>query len=315
MSATELLQRIKADGVIARAFSRLLLILAAALLPGLAASQPGTGALKGNPRLSNLSIQIWPEYDRPAALVILNGELPVGAALPAVVSLRLSAATGGPHAVAAATGEGATPFNVPYERENAGDFITLKFETPQRFFHVEFYEPLATGTPERNFTYVWPGDLAADRVTLVLQQPAGATGLSALPVLDAASAGQDGLSYRSAELGALEAGTPLPITVRYTKADARTSAEILRPKAPDPLATQGFFPPPTSADSKGLPGWILASAGAAVLAILAGGSIFWWRRRNKMSAAPAGGVRFCTKCGAKPSAGDRFCAKCGARLA
>ncbi|MBI2754385.1 MAG: zinc ribbon domain-containing protein [Betaproteobacteria bacterium] len=305
----------RADGAPARALSRLLLILAAALLPGLAASQPGTGALKGNPRLSSLSIQIWPEYDRPAALVILNGELPVGAALPAVVSLRLSAATGGPHAVAASTGAGATPFNVPYERKNADDFITLRFETPQRFFHVEFYEPLATGKPERNFTYVWPGDLAADRVTLVLQQPAAATGLSALPVLDAASAGQDGLTYRSAELGALEAGTPLPITVSYTKADARTSADILRTKAPDPSGAQSPGPPPSSAASTGFPGWVPAIAGAAVLAILAGGSIFWWRRRNKISAAPAGGVRYCTKCGAKPSAGDGFCAKCGARLA
>lgn len=307
--------RIKADGAPARAFSRLLLVIAVALLPGLAGGQSGTGAPKGNPRLSNLSIQIWPEYDRPAALVILNGELPVGAALPAVVSLRLAAATGGPHAVAASTGAGATPFNVPYERNDAGDFITLRFETPQRFFHVEFYEPLATGKPERNFTYVWPGDFAADRVTMVVQQPAAATGLSTLPVLDAAAAGEDGLSYRSAELGAHAAGTPLPITVRYTKADARTSAEILRPKAPDSSATQGLFPPPTSTASKGLPGWILAIAGAAVLALLAGGSVLWWWRRSKGSGAPAGGARFCTKCGAKPSAGDRYCAKCGARLA
>ncbi len=306
---------IRAEGAPAGRLSRLLLILAVALLPGLAAGQPGTGAQKGNPRLSTLSIQIWPEYDRPAALVILNGELPVGAALPAVVSLRLSAASGGPHAVAASTGAGATPFNVPYERRNADDFVTLRFETPQRFFHVEFYEPLATGTPERNFTYVWPGDLAADRVTLVMQQPAAATGLSALPVLDAASAGQDGLTYRSAELGALEAGTPLPITVSYTKADARTSAEILRTKAPDPSGAQSLGPPPSSTASAGFPGWVPASAGAAVLAILAGGSIFWWRRRNRISGATAGGVRYCTKCGAKPSAGDGFCAKCGARLA
>ncbi len=298
---------------------RALLALAVALAPGLAAAQAAKGAFKDNPRLSNLSIQIWPEYDKPAALVILNGELPVGSALPAPISLRIAAASGGPHAVAASTGEGATLFNVPYERKNAVDFITLRFEAPQRYFHIEFYEPIATGSPERSFTYVWPGDLAADRVEVILQQPAAASGFAVQPALDAVSTGNDGLSYRSAELGALAAGTPLPITVRYTKADARFSSEIMKAKAPekapDLASLQSAFPPPTSTASQGLPGWALASAGVVVLAILAAGTFFWWRRRGRVAAAPAADTRFCAKCGAKPAAGDKFCAKCGARLA
>lgn len=306
---------IRAESAPACDLLRLLLVLAVALLPGWAAGQTGTGAIKGNPRLSNLSIEIWPEYDRPATLVILKGELPVGAALPAAVSLRLAAATGGPHAVAASTGAGATPFNVPYERNNAGDFITLRFETPQRFFHVEFYEPLATGKPERSFSYVWPGDLAADRVTVIVQQPAAASGVSALPVLDGVATGEDGLSYRSANLGAMEAGTPLPITVQYTKADARTSSEILGTRAPLQSAARGSVPTPASQVPVGFQGWVPVVAGAVALVVLAGGSVFWWRRRGRVSAASAGGAGFCRKCGAKPSAGDRFCAKCGAPLA
>jgi hypothetical protein len=29
----------------------------------------------GNPRLASMHMEIWPEYDRPAVLVILKGDL------------------------------------------------------------------------------------------------------------------------------------------------------------------------------------------------------------------------------------------------
>ena len=81
--------------------------LALLLLPALALAQAG-GAPKGNPRLASLNIEIWPEYDRPAALVILRGALAEGVKLPAAVTLRLPAASGGPGAVAYSTRRTAT---------------------------------------------------------------------------------------------------------------------------------------------------------------------------------------------------------------
>ena len=286
----------------------LMLVLAIMLLPALAAGPTSRAAPKGNPRLASLQIEIWPEFDRPAALVILKGELAADVVLPAAVSLRIAASSGGPTAVAFSTGPSANLLNLKYDRKDAGDFITLKFELQERIFHVEFYEPLVTRTPERDYTYVWPGDLTVDRLSVIVQEPATASSFSVQPNLGAATAGQNGLFYRSAELGALDAGKQLPIRVSYTKTNPRTSEEILKPTALD------SSPAPTTGSGKGAFGWILVLGVAPVLLIGAGAAFLWWRRRWKASGAQARGAAFCSKCGAQSASGDRFCSKCGAPL-
>ncbi len=303
-------QGTQASGAQAVFISRILmLVLAVMLLPVLAAGPSSGGAPKGNPRLASLQIEIWPEFDRPAALVLLKGELAADAALPAAVSLRIAASSGGPTAVAFSTGPSAGLFNLKYDRKDAGEFITLRFEVPERIFHVEFYEPLATRTPDRDYTYVWPGDLAVDRLSVIVQEPAAASGLSVQPNLGAAASGQNGLFYRSAELGALEAGKQLPIKVRYTKTDSRTSVEILKLKTPDSP------PVPATGSGKGAFGWWIVILGVApALLVGAGVAWLWWRRRRKISGAQSGGAGFCSKCGAQSASGDRFCSKCGAPL-
>lgn len=274
-----------------------------------AAVSPGRGAAQENPRFASLQIEIWPEFDRRgAALVILKGELPAELALPAAVSLRIPASSSGPAAVAFATAPGAELFNVAHDRTDADDFITLRIKAPQRFLHVEFYDPLVTRTPDRSYTYVWPGDRAVERLSVRLQEPAAASNISVQPDLGAGVAGPDALLYRTAELGAFKTGKPLPIEIRYTKTDERTSSDILGLKVPDSA------PAVPSGTSEALPDWLL------VLAILAGvvgvagvaGSL-WWRRRGKASGVQPGGGNFCTQCGSRLAAG-RFCSACGAPI-
>ena len=69
---------------------------------------------------------------------------------------------------------------------------------------------------------------------VIVQEPAAVSNFSVLPKLDASASGQDGLRYHSADLGAQSMGKRLPISVRYTKTDARTSTQILPPKTPGP---------------------------------------------------------------------------------
>ena len=40
-------------------------------------------------QLDTLTVELWPDYDRPAMLVILTGTLPESAALPATVTIPL----------------------------------------------------------------------------------------------------------------------------------------------------------------------------------------------------------------------------------
>ncbi len=95
-----------------------------------------------NPRLASLGIAVWPEFDRPAALVILRAEMAEDVGLPAAVSLRIPAGSGGPAAVAYAASADGQLLNLVYQRSDAQDFITLTFSTPERFFQVEFYDPM-----------------------------------------------------------------------------------------------------------------------------------------------------------------------------
>ena len=285
-----------------------LLLLALVLVPAPALAQ-------ANPRLASLGIEIWPEYDRAGAvLVILKGELAPEVKLPAQVSLRIPAASGGPSAIAFANAAGGNLLNLQHETSTVGNAIVLKFELPERFLHVEFYAPIATALPARSFTYTWPGDFAADRVRAVVQEPATSSNLQLEPNLELASTGRDGLRYKAGDLGALAAGKPLPVTVSYTKLEMRPTAEIMKlAPSPAPNAASATAPPAPAAPADApFPVSVLVLLVVALLAI--GGLLMfaWWRGRAPRTQALAHGA--CTKCGAPRRPGDRFCAKCGAKL-
>lgn len=276
------------------------------------------------PRLATLEIDIWPEYDRPAVLVILHGELAEDAALPASVSLRIPASSGGPTAVAYADSADGQLLNLPFDRTDAVDFVTLTFSLPGRFFQMEFYDPLQSEGATRSYSYIWPGDLRVEQLTVQVQEPAEASDLSVQPELGAGAAKPDGLTYREADLGAFDEGQTLTVDVRYQKTDPRTSTDILGLTTPAaPTAAGG------DESDGGTPFWLLLLPVLGALAI--GGSlIVFWRRRALASSTSAGrptraarrraraagksegAAGFCPQCGKKLRPNDRFCPECGA---
>jgi hypothetical protein len=153
----------------------------------------------GGTRLSELAIEIWPEFDRPAALVILRGAIAEGVKLPAPVSLRLPASSEGPAAVAYSSSPDGSLLNLRHDTATVGGVTTVKFEAPERYFHIEFYESMSTSGAARNYTYTWPGDLAVDRASVVVQEPASAQGMTTDPVLGNLSSGTAGLTYRAGD--------------------------------------------------------------------------------------------------------------------
>jgi hypothetical protein len=281
-----------------------------------------TAGQEGSPRLSGLEIDVWPEFDRPSVLVILRAELAEDTALPADVALRIPTAAGRPAALAYATSDTGRLFNLGYEITDVQiDFTTLEFSTPDRFFHVEFYDALQTDTPDRNYSYVWLGDFAVDQLVAQVQEPAGATAISVQPELDASVVGPEGLAYREAALGGLEAGETLSISVQYTKTDSRTSVEILD-------LGGGQEPEPSDVESGS--GWgvstrLLVVVAVAAIVVGAAALAFFLRRGLLPAGAPPprqtraerrrrrdeGSGSSCTECGNRLRSGDRFCAACG----
>ena len=270
------------------------------------------GQAAPNPRLSALQIEIWPEYDQPRALVILKAELAPDAALPADVTLRIPEAAGQPSAVAYTDASGKL-LNLAYEHAPDGKFVKLRLRPPQRSLHVEFYDAIDAAKVQREYRYTWPGDMAVEKVAVLVKEPAAASNLSVQPKLDIPGKSPDGLAHHGAVLGALKAGEALPITIRYIKSDSRTSTEILAAAAPaaapasaSPVAASGTAA--AAAPGFAMPSWPLLFIGAGVLGLLVTGGAFLWSRRE--TASPTG--RHCRKCGKATRAGDRFCAHCGA---
>ena len=229
---------------------------------------------QANPSLAQLEIDIWPEFDRASTLVILRAEIAPEVTLPASVSLRIPTSSGGPAALANAASADGPLLTIPYERSEVQvDFLKLTFETDTRFFQLEFYDRLDTGSADRSYRYVWTGDLLVDELIVQVQQPAGATELSVRPELGPDIAGPNGLNYREANLGALEEGKALTVDVAYQKSDSRTSAEILG-------LTTGAPEPGDPGSDEGLPRWLIVVAVAGALVLAAGGLTFWLRRRR-----------------------------------
>jgi len=281
---------------------RATLALTLLLVPGLAA------AAVGAPRLQRLQIDIWPEYDRPAVLVILKGEIAGNGDAATPLSLRIPASSGGPSALAYSAQEAGPLLNLPHERSAAADFITLRFTVPTRFFHVEFYDPLDVRGAERRYRYLWPGDLPVEKLRVTLQEPAASSGLTVRPELAQWTLGSDNLRYRSTELSSVPLGKALPFEIAYAKPDPRNTEEILK-AAPSPdVARVG-----TSREEQASFRWFLASSAIALL--LAGSALVYYVRRRPRAKPAAGTPQgYCAKCGHRPSAGDRYCARCGASL-
>lgn len=293
-----------------------LFLLALLLLPVLALAQAPAKA--GGARLSNLSIEIWPEYDRPAALVILRGTVAEGVKLPAAISLRLPLGSDGAAAVAYSAEKDGNLLNLKNEQVKGKDGVTVRFDAPSRFFHIEFYEPLPTADSARTYTYTWQGDVAVERATVVVQEPAGALGLVTEPAFTQTSQGAEGLNYRVGELGALPAGKAVPIKLTYTKADARPSVEIrgMRTAQAAPAGvppTAASINAPVPAAPGGLPNWVVPVGGFAMFGIIVALLVALMWRRQAGAPAPAAAAGFCRKCGAPLAPGSAFCGKCGTK--
>jgi len=277
----------------------LALLSLATLLP------TGHGAsAQAAPRFSQLDIALWPEYDQPTTLVIIRGELASDTVLPASISVRIPAAAGQPFAVASSRDPTSDLVSREYQTAAEGDSLRITFETPDPVVHVEFYLPITRDGLQRDFTFVWPGDIAADAVTLRAQIPVGAEDFQAEPPLGPAEVGPDGLTYRQATLGALATGQTLSFHLRYSKEDPRLTVETL------PAAQ------PSSDGGPPLPWPALAAIAAVALVGIA--AVAWYRyygRRPAFARARPGGAAgaagYCTQCGQALSAADRFCARCG----
>ena len=89
------------------------------------------------PRLSLLTIRVWPEFDRPGVLVFLVGQTAPGVTLPAELKFTLP-----PGATVNAVAYIDSTRNVLTDQvPQSVDGQNVSITTPNGNFHIEFYDP------------------------------------------------------------------------------------------------------------------------------------------------------------------------------
>jgi len=243
------------------------------------------------PRLATLVIDVWPEFDRAnAVLVIYRGEFAADTPVPELIKIRIPASAGEPSAVASPeAGQEITPVNQwkdlvankKVTTKTSGDWTEVTFSPLSRLFTLEFYDKLNTVTFDRRYALTWPGDLAVDAVTLNVREPYGATNFQGTPAVGAGARDDDGLVAHQIAIGPLDANKALPITLSYHREDKRTSVEALQLVTPAPTRQPVSIPTPTSP-----PSWPLIIALAVGLVLIIGGGVWYLRSRPKSKFRP-----------------------------
>jgi hypothetical protein len=298
-----------------------------ALLATLALMVPVAANAQTALTLPSAEVDLWPEYDRPDMLVIFHFTLPSSVSLPYEMTVRIPASIGDPNAVAARQPDNSL-FNIPFDTQLEGNWSLVKFRATTLEVQVEYYDPgLQKNGADRHFVFNWPGDYAVDSLVVQVQQPVDATNMQITPSLGGSHTGSDGLTYYTAEEGAMKVGQSFSITVDYKKSDDKLSGPTVQVQSSAPLSAT----PSSRFSWTSLLPWVLGVLG--VLLIAGGGTWYWWtgrekgvstsrRTRRKSAASEAdaavadsdGGFVYCHNCGKRANPGDRFCRTCGTAL-
>jgi hypothetical protein len=276
--------------------------------------------------LETVQVQFWPEFDRPAMLVIYTIDLPEDTALPVNLTLRIPADAGEPNAVAVAVED--RLITAEYTRSVDGDWADIVVVADSTRVHVEYYDTgLAFENTLREFEYSWPGSYAVNDFIVRVQAPVGATQFTFSEAMEGPQVASDGLGYYLGSIGALNAGEDFDFSLSYQKGDNLLSFDALSNQdsvpAPEPAEQGGFF--------SNAPTWVWVIVGMGVVLIGMGA----WSlisdsskkakksrsnyKKKRSKAGTPGRVskkqsKFCHKCGTAAQPGDKFCRECGQKL-
>lgn len=275
-------------------------------------------------RLEVVRVQVWPEFDRPAALIITRLTLPPDTTLPLTLDLRIPARAE-VNAVAVQT-PGVGLADAYYEQKAGEEWTTLSIRATSLEVWVEYYIALAMEGTTRRVEYRWPGDLAVEAFSVAFQAPVGADNISTDPPPARSEFDSYNLQNFITETVSLEAGEPFTFTARYEKADDVLSASTIPVEPARPLEQTGG----QMSWGDVLP-WVLGGLGLGLIVLgmfvlfgfLKGEnarSIGLARRKRSRTVRlprPEAGeetATYCHACGNRAQPGDQFCRTCGSRL-
>jgi len=307
---------------------RLLLVLVAlSAMVALSAFPPTPVLAEPEPEsFQYVKIEIYPEYDDPRLLVMVEGDV-AGVDIPATARFLVPTdaemySAGSKDALDVYTGG-------PPRRKASSlpGWDEISYEVTEETFRMEYYTNLIQGNPAKTIAFEYRFLYPVSDLTVVVQEPYGSTGFSVVPPSDTTY--NDGtFNVHQYSFTDLEKDEPFSFNISYNRLESRPSMAILQGGSANG-ATSG-------SSNTGL------IAIAVVLAMALGGGAVFWMMRSKPQQRPAvkrvsvpdrggkhkpvkraaapdlGGKRsagsaskFCTQCGQPMDQSHRFCPSCG----
>lgn len=291
------------------------------------------------PVLASLQISFWPEYDQPSTLVIYRGVLAADTPLPASLQFAIPAKYGPPIAVAFSDEQGQLLI-LEHTSNVQGDKMIIAFEAPTTSFQFEYYDTsLDTATDTHRYSFTASIPYAINSLSLQVQQPVDATGISTVPNLGSVTPGADGLTYYESLFTDISANAPITLSFSYSK-----STNTLTANTPGLVATPELPPLSSGSEALGANTIFLIVASVAGIVLIAGGVVWYLQTRRQdddeevelqrrrkpkgqppkpraitprvttVSTGSAESPVFCHNCGQKSQPGDQFCRSCGTEL-
>ena len=283
-------------------------------------------ALADDPNhLTNLHVSVWPEYDKPSVLVIIEGTLADTSNLPRDISVLVPSSATFIVATYANT-DGTLAAEQAFKTADAGNGLTrLTYTVRAGVYHIEYYDNLIRGTPDKTINFTFTAPAPADQVVVEVQQPLKATNLTITPALPN-TRDADGFKYYNSTFSNVAAGQALNFQIKYTKADSNPSVQPT--VAPAASAAPATATPGTNWTTVyiiaglvtlGLAGFLgfMLLRQRSQLATLPAASQARGRRTGRRSQGgsgpPKGAKVFCTQCGRALGTEDNFCPSCGTK--
>jgi len=294
----------------------LLLVLLVLLVP------ISTGlAQEPSPALDSMLIDVWPDYDRPSALILISATLPDDTPLPATVTIPMPEGADLLVVARIDAADGVMKDDIAYSETDGAVTLT----TPELEFRVEYYIPYEANGLDRSFDFTWTAPFDVTQAAFKLQRPTAAATFTFGPAT-ATAFQNDGLTYYQTEPQAVLAGQPFSITLNYTLSADRLSIEDLRNNITDAQTTFTEEAAPVVDEGSGA-NWPLIAVGVGGLLVI--GALGYQLATNRggsrpskprptraarPSASPSRGNKFCHNCGESVGGSDKFCASCGAAV-
>lgn len=267
--------------------------------PALAEQEPGG--------FRNVQLWVFPEYDDPRLLVMIQGEVE-GADIPATVRFLVPAAAE-MYSAGSMDAQGSYSGGPPRrEPSTLQGWDEISYEVTTSVFRVEYYDPLISGQPDKAVSYDFHPLYPISQLSVQVQEPRTSSNFSVAPQADSTSS-EESFRYHNYSYSGLDKGQSLHFDISYTKSDPNPSLMI------------------EAGASTNAP--LIAGIAVGLAVLLGAGGLLVLRSRPKRRLAPArstrqtqtGGVgseprrnRFCSQCGQRLDGSPRFCPNCGHRI-